>query len=378
MNTIFLIGIVQAVFFAFLIFNKKEKTLADKVLGIWLLYIGLHLLLAYADSEKWYLDYPHLLAFAWPFPLAQGPFFFIYVLALVRNPSRLDVKDLLHFLPFVAAYLISWEYYSLPGPEKLPYFRALLDEPNLPFRLISFLVNITGFVYAAYILWKVRLHRKNIQRLFSFTEEIDLKWIRNLAYGMLGIWLVVWFSNIAHAYSEFNLDISGNVYIFTAVTLFVFAIGYFGLKQTRIFMLNSDTLAEEAIHPEESKYQKSGLKNFNAKKLEKRLTDFMENEKPYLQPKISLSELALSLEMSPHHLSQLINEQLKQSFFEFINEYRVEAFKQALLHPPNRHLTLLAIAEDCGFNSKSSFNRIFKEMTRKTPSQYAKEVLPKE
>lgn len=378
MNTIFLIGIVQAVFFSFLIFNKKEKSLADKVLGIWLLYIGLHLFLAYVDSEKWYLDHPHMLALAWPFPLAQGPFFYIYVLALVRNPSRLAWLDFLHFLPFVCGYLISWEYYSLPGPDKLPYFRAVLQEPNWQFRIISFLVNVTGFVYAAYILWRVRLHRKNIQRLFSFTEEIDLKWIRNLAYGMLGIWLVVWFSNFAHAYGGFSLGISGNVYIFSAVTLFVFAIGYFGLKQTRIFVLNSGMPAEEQVPVEDNKYQKSGLKHQDTEKLVMRLKSFMENEQPYLQPKISLNELASSLNLSPHHLSQLLNEQLQQSFFEFINQYRVDAFKQALLHPPNRHLTLLAIAEDCGFNSKSSFNRIFKEMTGKTPSQYAKEVLPME
>lgn len=377
MNTIFLIGIVQSVFFAFLIFNKKEKTLADKVLGIWLLYIGLHLFLAYVGSEKWYLTQPHLLGLIWPFPLAQGPFFFIYVLALVRNPSRLDAKDLLHFLPFVGAYLISWEYYGLPADEKMPYFQATLNEPNLPFILISFLVNFTGFVYAAYILWKVRLHRKNIQRLFSFTEEIDLKWIRNLAYGMLGIWLVVWFSIVADAYSDIILDISGDSYIFTAVTLFVFAIGYFGLKQTKIFVFNQDALLEK-VPVEDVKYQKSGLKNQDSEKLLNRLLAHMEAEKPYLQAKISLSELAASLAMSPHHLSQLLNEQLQQSFFEFINQYRVNAFKEALLHPPNKHLTLLAIAEDCGFNSKSSFNRIFKEVCGKTPSQYAKEVLPKE
>jgi len=377
MNTIFLIGIVQSVFFAFLIFNKKEKTLADKVLGVWLLFIGLHLLMAYGDSEKWYLEYPHWLAMSWPFPLAEGPFFFLYVLTLVRNPSRLAWKDLLHFLPFLGAYLISWEYYSLPGPDKLPYFQGVLETPNIPFRIISFLVNFTGFVYAAYILWKVKLHRKNIQRLFSFTEEIDLKWIRNLAFGMLGIWLVVWFSNIAHTIGELNMDISGNVYIFTAVTLFVFAIGYFGFKQTKIFVFTQET-AEEIIPVEDIKYQKSGLKSRDSEKLLLRLTTLMDTQKLYLQPKISLSELASALEMSPHHLSQLLNEQLQQSFFEFINQYRVNAFKKALLHPPNRYLTLLAIAEDCGFNSKSSFNRIFKEMTGKTPSQYAKEVFPKD
>jgi len=375
MNSIFLIGIVQAVFFALLIFNKKEKSLADKVLGFWLLFIGLHLFMAYGDTEQWHLTYPHWLGLSWPFPIAEGPFFFLYVLALVRNPSHLSWKDLLHFVPFVFAYLISWEFYNLSGPEKLPYYQSLFEQPNLAYRIINLLIYITSPAYALYVLWRVRLHEKNIQELFSYTEEIDLKWIRNLALGMMGIWVVVWFSSIAHSIEGYHGE--GGIYIFIAVTLFVFAIGYFGFKQTQIFVFSPNNL-DKRSSTRESKYQKSGLKNLNSDKLLKRLMDFMETHKPYLQPKISLSELALLLDISPHHLSQLLNEQLEQNFFEFINQYRVNAFKTALAEPANSHLTLLAIAEDCGFNSKSSFNRIFKEMTSQTPSQYASEALPKE
>ncbi len=102
------------------------------------------------------------------------------------------------------------------------------------------------------------------------------------------------------------------------------------------------------------------------------LKEFMEREQPYHNANLKSHELASLLETTPHYLSKIINQNLGQNFYTFINSYRVEAFKKKVLLKENDNLTLTAIAEEVGFNSKSSFNRIFKTMTGTTPSEYIK------
>ena len=98
----------------------------------------------------------------------------------------------------------------------------------------------------------------------------------------------------------------------------------------------------------------------------------MEVEKPFLKNKITLQEIASALDIPNHHLSQVLNDKIKQNFFDFINGYRIEALKEKLKDPKSKHLTILGIANECGFNSKASFNRIFKKNTGLTPSEYLK------
>ncbi|MBL4709912.1 MAG: helix-turn-helix transcriptional regulator [Flavobacteriales bacterium] len=100
----------------------------------------------------------------------------------------------------------------------------------------------------------------------------------------------------------------------------------------------------------------------------------MDEEKPYLNGKLSLKEVAAHLDISVNHLSQMINEQLSKSFFDFVNEYRVKEVKKQLEELKYKEFTLLSIAHNSGFNSKSSFNSIFKKLTGFTPSEYISKI----
>ena len=374
MSNIFLIGIAQALFFVFLLFNKKGKSLSDKVLIGWLLFLAAHLLTAYGDSENWHTYSLHWLGFSFPFPAAEGPFFYLYVITLTRNPSRIYWYDYLHFLPFFLLYFITWDYFSMTGPEKLYFMTHVLwNDPPLTSHITRAIVTFTGPAYAAYVLWQLRQHRQNIKAFFSYSDEIDLKWIQILAMGMFLIWVVVWIVLLFQG-GENERIFKGEGFIYIAVTLFVFAIGYFGLQQGRIFSFKQDIPSER----DSSKYKNSGLRQEKREMLTHKILSYVESEKPYLNPQLTLSELANNLDLSSHHLSQLINEDFNQNFFEFINQYRVSAFQEAVKNPANKHLTLLAIAMDCGFNSKSSFNRTFKQLTGETPSQYAQKALPRD
>ncbi len=99
----------------------------------------------------------------------------------------------------------------------------------------------------------------------------------------------------------------------------------------------------------------------------------MQEEKLYTNPDLKLSELAIRLDIPGQHLSQAINEQTNKKFFHYINSLRVEAFIHLVHDPNNQHLTLLALAYDSGFKSKSTFNKYFKLHTGRTPSSLLKE-----
>ncbi len=104
----------------------------------------------------------------------------------------------------------------------------------------------------------------------------------------------------------------------------------------------------------------------------KHLLVFMDSDKPFLNPELTIQELSNRVNIQKHHLTYIINNGLHKNFFNFVNEYRVEEFKKKAANTNYDHLTLLAIAFDSGFNSKSSFNNIFKNITGQTPSEYKK------
>jgi AraC-like DNA-binding protein len=138
--------------------------------------------------------------------------------------------------------------------------------------------------------------------------------------------------------------------------------GYLKLRRPEPETINDE--------PPARKYEKSTLTPERSAKYLDKLVNFMEKEKPYTDGDLTIQKLAERLAIPANHLSQTINERLGQTFSDFVNSYRVEAAKRKLLDPASRHLSVLGIAEEVGFNSKSSFNSVFKKHTNMTPSEF--------
>ncbi|MDX9805489.1 MAG: AraC family transcriptional regulator [bacterium] len=124
----------------------------------------------------------------------------------------------------------------------------------------------------------------------------------------------------------------------------------------------------------ESKYASSSLNEEDMNFYKETLEKYMKSEKPYLDNELSIRKLAQQLEMQPHHLSQVINSGFDNNFYTYINNYRINEVIDLMKDPKRKHHTILAIAYDSGFKSKSSFNTIFKKMTGKTPSEFRDEL----
>ncbi|MEZ5149364.1 MAG: helix-turn-helix domain-containing protein [Bacteroidales bacterium] len=147
----------------------------------------------------------------------------------------------------------------------------------------------------------------------------------------------------------------------------------FWIKAKRDFFTGHDTNQFINIH-KAKKYGGSGLKESDALLYVEKLKNLMEAEKPFLNPNLNLPQLAKVLEIPSYYLSQVLNNNIEQNFFDFINSYRVEETKAKMADPKYENLSLLGIAFESGFNTKSAFNRVFKKMTGFTPSEYKKRL----
>ena len=394
MEVIFLIGAIQAVFLAVLIFGKGSKSTADYVLAIWMVFIGLHLLFNYFTVTGIVLRHPHLLGVAEFFPQLQGAFLFIYVSILTNEKGRFRASYLFYTIPFVLSMIYAtFDFYLLGAIEKLKYYLEIAESAP-PIYAVLFSLNIylgPIFVIVSFLL--LRRHKRSIVDKFSYSEKINLDWLNYVLIGFGFVWTVVLFSNLSeNTFGIFSAEIGNNL-IFISVVMLVFFLGFFGFKQSVIFTKISLESARAAIekHAEveqsmeveikvesfreqAKRYKRSGLDRSDGENHLKRLVEYMETEKPYLESRLSLKQLAERLKISTNYLSQIINENLQKNFFDFINEYRVDEVKRSIGEERYKHYSLLGVAYECGFNSKSSFNSIFKKKTGLTPSEFQKSV----
>ncbi len=368
-------GVGLAFFLNLLLLSKSKKTTADIILAGWLLVITLHLLLFYF-RHTW--QYSQILGADMPMPLMHGPFLYWYTRALTNHNLSLKVV-LIHFLPALVVLIYLIPFFTIPPEQKITVFKnegAGYETFNL-IKLLAIIVS--GVLYVIVSSLALRKHRLSIVHQFSSTENINLQWLQYLIYWIGAIWLLVIVGN--------------DDLVFTAAVLFISFIGFFGIRQMGIFhspilsnIKESDLIIAEEIEPdavkesqleseviqpetEQRKYKKSGLSSDESKVLHHHLTLLMSNEKPFRESELSLMDLATRLNTQPNYLSQVINEREGKNFYDYVNTMRIGEFKRLALSPDSRRYTLLALAQQCGFNSKSSFNRYCKKVNGKSPSE---------
>lgn len=384
MKSLYLVGMAFALFFALLLYNKPQRRLADHILCAWFLMFVLHLLdyyIAYAGFEQMY---PHFLGIGDGLPFLYGPFLYFYVWALVEPDPVLHFSDVRHLIPIFGYYLIYVPFFLTEANLKHQVYDAGIT--TVPFLLeLGIIAKLLSLpVYLIWVVRKFRQHGARTELFYSNTESVDLQWLRNVTWGLGLFWLFMMGTLAADALWGVSLLGGANGVVFGALAVGVICLGYFGVRQGAIFTLGLDLepALSEVISPETVKtndaqsYQRSGLKKEDAQEHLIRLHALMDNEKPYLNSDLTIEDIATHLEISGHHLTEVLNAHLGKNFYLFINEYRVKEAQNRLVDPQNNHMTLLAIGLESGFNSKSSFNAAFKRLTSTTPSQYRRTHAP--
>lgn len=372
MNLLFLTGIILSAFLTILLFLKRGKTQGDLILTVWMAVMTIHQVLSFVHQQGLSDRYPHLLALAFPWPVLHGAFLFVYVRAMTREKPLRWNQVLPHFMPFVLLIILAMPFYLLSAEEKREVFRNEGAGFEWFDTIRHTLYIVLGFGYSIWSLILIQNHHRKISQWFSNTDKITLRWLAFLSIGLSVIWMLVLFYD--------------DHVIFSAVTILVIFIGIFGINQLPLFFshhTSRDQIREgehsdfdEYIDPKElseestSRYAKSGLKENEAADLHQQLTKLMEDHEPFRRGDLTLADLANMLDVHPNYLSQVINEKEQKNFYLYINSLRIQAFLKAVSLPEKQHYSFLALAFDCGFNSKSTFNKYFKAYTGKSPSEY--------
>lgn len=385
MSSIFVIGIFLCCFLSVLLFSKAAKRLPDNILGVWLLCIAAYLLNYYLHYLGYWEKYPHLVGATHPFPLLFAPFVYLYVVANLRQPQRLYWRDGLHFLPFAVTYVLMFPFlFGYSAAEKAMIDQADYHSPYQWLFTISFIAFVIVCVaYSVATYHKINQYEQIIGEQFAYNEGISLQWLRLLLIGFGIIFSVMIAGYVLQFLLEITLAVNIELIFLALFVLLIALIGFWGIRYQGIFtaekpkILYSSEKPEEAEETEEPlkmpEYRKSGLKPEEAKNLHQQLLTLMATEKPYLEPKLSLARLADSLGVLPNHLSQIINQYEGKNFYDFVNSYRVDEFIALAKKDTNKNFNLLGLAFEAGFNSKSSFNQVFKKIKGQTPSQFVNE-----
>ncbi|MEQ9412441.1 MAG: helix-turn-helix domain-containing protein [Cyclobacteriaceae bacterium] len=379
MSSLIVAGTVLIILLLSVMLGKKNKLFADQFLILYLVFAAIWHAYNYVEYLG-LLQESYWMLMGKGFYLLHGPFFFLYVYALITQKSLQAKHYVILFLPFISYGLHFLYYYffvfdkvALSITDGLLYVNGEVSVSWLIFAVLFLIIDPIFLIIYYYLL---SAYKKGLLDSVSNTDQINLQWLYVLFYLWLAISVIlVPFASLTLGSGWFSTDLL-NLLIEIVSVAFYFVLGYYGFKQTTIFT-NLELNEVLPLKGSSGNYERSGLSASQARDYHRQLLRLMEEKKPYLKGELTASELSKSLGISVNHLSQVLNKEQKQNFFDFINSYRVKEVLLKMEDSGNSHLTLLALALDSGFNSKTSFNTIFKKVTSQTPSQYYKSITSK-
>jgi len=332
------LGVFNALLISiYFFFIKKPKIISNFFLGLLLLMLAIRV----GKSVFYYFNddlHQIFIKFGLAACILIGPALYFYMKSCVQPDAKLSFWKL-HFLVLLA--LSIFVGYSFPETHD-PWIIGSLSW-----------VSIIYWVWLGYIIAGAWVIRSTINKIFDKNEKVsDLDfWVLSVFIGNLIIWV---------AYKT----CSYTSYIVGALSFsFIFYL---------LFLLIHFRRTKGAIFNSPSKYSNKKIKAAEAENLSSQLNELMENEKIYTNADLKLSDVARKMNILPHTLSQLINDNLGKSFTSLINEYRVREAKNLI--QSNTHSKLEAIGYDCGFNSKSTFYSAFKKIAKTTPAKYKESI----
>lgn len=364
MEVFFFIGIVISFLLALLVFSKKNKHIADRIFGAWQFVLLIHFTLLYIRFSGIYETIPMLLGMDTPLVFLHMPLIFFYTAAVVGIPlsAKKQVVHLIPFALFLVLSVLSFVFYT--QEDKLLLYNEQL---NQEYTIVDILFIVQVVFYCTTLFKMLNRYSLKIQDEFSNIDSINLKWLKRIIVGAtiaFSINAVLVF--LFQRFGVLSLELIGKLTVLVVCGFQVY-LGYYGLKYTAIFSENPIMVKDAKV-----KYDKTGMEAAITKEKFKELLLFMEKEKPFLNAELTLHQLANEFGVSYNHLSQIINENANKNFYAFINAYRLEEAIRLLQDEGSAKYTLLAIAYEAGFRSKSVFNTLFKQEKGVTPSEFRK------
>ncbi|WP_010180097.1 helix-turn-helix domain-containing protein [Aquimarina agarilytica] len=371
---ILVVGFTISIVILTLTFKSNQKKLTKKILGAIHAIALLYILNFYFELHNLEILSFFAYLFTGGLLLCLGPLLLFYTKSICTTKKRIEKSELIHFIPHLAYWTII----------TIPFFINTLNE-NDTFKHLAFLENydipywFETLMSIGYIVFSIKLfsrYKSILKSNFSSLDLNNLKWSQFFLIGLLIVMLVDVSGSIVHLFIEIKWD-TGFVTIISYISILTY-LGYYGINNSNVLI--PETLLSITNSGSEKKVSHEPRKCLIQNKedyfvLEQKLNNILQTQKPYLDENLSLNSLANLVGTSDKKLSILLNQHLKTTFYDLINKKRVDAVKEKIKYGECEKLTILGVAHESGFKSKSSFNRIFKKETGQSPTEYKNAIL---
>lgn len=363
-------GVLNGFFLTIILwFNKKGSFKSNRLLSALLFCISIFSMELIIYRTGYYQERPAFSMSSFPFAYFIAPLFYFYTKSMISG-DVFEKRDFIHLTFPVLALAALIPFYFWNPEDKITYLYQFQDPSGLSFRhlWLGGIFLVQTFIYLALTFYFLKQYQKQYKEGSSGTGIIHLEWLNKLMLTFLIFILVNAIISMFYVIAQFTGKVGVEQAIFPVeeinmiiLTFFAHIVGYNAINHpTRLF----------PPPQKEPKYSRSTLTKDQSQQYLKKIQDCMNRDSLYLNPNLNLSSLAESIGLTPDHLSQVINQELSVNFYDFVNQFRIKEAQKRLLDPQYSNYSILGIALDCGFSSKSSFNRIFKKHLGITPSQF--------
>lgn len=366
-NIIILLGSVQGFILSTVLFFISNRTLVNRLLAILLSLTALAEFSLFASNRQWFgIPLLQVLAQILPYYIIMpiGPLVYFYIRAYSDPTFSISRKQKLFFLPvlldliprlvaisFITGVLLNL-FKNNPGPvgQFIDTYNTYVDVPRW--------ISLSIYLWLSY-RYLLKQKNKNLNNSFSWL----LNFVKVFSFFQL-IWLIYLIPYIIPVYTNWVLNTFSwyPVYLPLAILIYYLSLKGYAMGQKEIKLEKKETKLYLALSSDDLSI------------IEKKLKEAMEKDHLYLHPNLNIQLLAQHICSTPKMVSAILNNHMTTGFNDFVNAYRIEAFKKMLMNPESEKFSLTGIAFDCGFNSQATFQRAFKQMNGMSPTEYKKAV----
>jgi len=367
LNILSSIVIFQLLLLSVFLFSiNRGKSRSNRLLAAFFLLLAINLTDGLLVYYGFYEKFPALAHVEDGFVFLIGPVLFFYTKSVVYRKFEWKTTDLLHLIPFIAFTVVFQTYYHLQPSDYQHLIQSAIQRQELPpgfyYSILLVYAHLGTYIYFAYR--EIIFYRQQLQQRFSQLKKRNLDWLIFMIFSVAVMLL------ITLTYSLLPLATQALLH----VGLIVVIAFIFGFVNTIVWKALNQPLIFSGVEQEEAVNTVGALNEFERTEYDRKIQQAITTEHAFLNSDLTLDDLAERTNIPAKKLSQFINEYYRQNFFDFVNSYRINEAKRILTESKDPKLTVQEVMYQSGFNSKSSFNTLFKKKTGQTPSEFRKRL----